>query len=98
MEDEDPDPAKRARSESERPESAASNSTAAAPTVWPAASTLYAQGLQNRAEATGATNPTWSINAQQWRAGGFEQSDADGAVLKQRQQEARRAMLRRPQS
>ena len=64
------------------------------PEAWPSASTLYAKGLENRAEAA-TTSPSWAINGQEWRASGFEAADADGATLKQRQQEARRAMLRR---
>ena len=67
------------------------------PAAWPSASQLYARGLENRAEAVGTSDQSWSINGSEWRSStGFERADADGAVLKQRQAEARRAMLRRP--
>ena len=81
-----------------RPEAAAMAPAppAPAPSAWPSASTLYANGLEQRAEAVGTGS--WAINGQQWRASGFDAADAGGATLKQRQAEARRAMLagRRP--
>ena len=64
-----------------------------APNVWPSASTLYARGLENRAEAVGIEDKSWAINGVEWRAAGFDAADVGGAELKRRQAEARRAML-----
>ena len=90
MEDED-EPTKR-----QRPVETPTAPPAAPPTAWPSASTLYAQGLEQRAEAVGTTgDKSWTINAAEWRASGFDAADTNSTTLKQRQQEARRAMLRR---
>ena len=68
-----------------------------APAAWPSSSELYANGLEHRAAAAPQAAPgqTWTVSGQSWRNEHMSQSDADGSVLRQRQQEARRAMLQR---
>ena len=86
----DADSAKRARPAADASAAAA----AAPPAAWPSASSLYARGLENRAEAA-TREASWSVNGQEWRSAGFNAADVDNMTLKQRQAEARRAMLKR---
>lgn len=66
------------------------------PPAWnpPSASTLYATGLQQKAEAV-STAPSWTVDGAAMRREHFAGADPTGAELKQRQAEARRMMLRR---
>ena len=86
---------KRARSEA-----VALPSLPPAPQRWPSQAELLGAGLEGKAEVQGglAAAPnsvgTESVShGAAWRQQGFESADADGAELRRRQAEVRRAML-----
>ena len=60
---------------------------------WPSIASLYAQGLQSRAQALPAHS--FIVQGVQWRQRHLLSVDVDKTELKQRQQDARRAMLGR---
>jgi hypothetical protein len=59
---------------------------------WPSSATLYANGLEGRAQALPTSN--FTVDAS-WRAQHFNRADPRGDELKQRQAAARKAMLQR---
>ena len=64
------------------------------PQVWPSQASLYAQGLENRAQTLPTT---FAMDGAQWRAQHFDSADLSGSTLRQRQAEARKALLRTAQ-
>ena len=62
------------------------------PQAWPSQASLYAQGLETRAQSL--PSAAFTVQGQQWRSQHFDQSDSDKSVLKQRQAAARKALLR----
>ena len=82
----DDEPTKRQRAAASEQPASAQPAAQPPPAAWPSASSLYAAGLEQRAEAA-TTETSWAINAQEWRASGFSTADADGTTLKQRQME-----------
>ena len=71
------------------------------PQAWPSSSTLYSLGLQSKAEVSGGPpggvgmqpGQEWLVQGARWRSEGFDQSEGAAEALRQRQAEARRAML-----
>lgn len=61
------------------------------PQAWPSQASLYAQGLEHRAQ----TLPTqFAMDGAQWRARNFDGADVNGSTLRQRQADARKALMR----
>ena len=76
---------------SKRARAQATEPPAMQPQVWPSQASLYAQGLENRAQTLPTT---FAMVGAQWRAQHFDSADLSGSTLRQRQAEARKALLR----
>ena len=72
-------------------EAETSNSAAA----WPSHAALYEQGLECKAEAHTMAS-SWTVDARAWRNAGFNNADANGSHLRQKQLECRRMFLSKP--
>lgn len=77
--------------------------TNAQPMHWPSQAELVGRGLQGKAEVQGTSSGSlpapgseWVVPGAAWRAEAFQQADTDSMTLRQRQAEARRAMLKKP--
>ena len=74
---------------------AAAGVSGVVPQIWPSQASLYAQGLEHKAE-TQTDGTSWVVNGKAERAAAFTAADSDGATLQRRQAEARRALMARP--
>mmetsp|Transcript_6859 Transcript_6859/g.17815 ORF Transcript_6859/g.17815 Transcript_6859/m.17815 type:complete len:112 (-) Transcript_6859:191-526(-) len=61
------------------------------PQAWPSQASLYAQGLEARAESL--PSDSFTVQGGQWRAQHLNQVDSAGSEMRQRQAAARKAML-----
>ena len=82
-------PAKRVRDETTQP-TAAVAAPVSTPATWPSSASLYANGLQGRAESLSGN---FVVEGSSWRAQHLTGVDDEGAELRRRQAAARRAML-----
>lgn len=71
------------------------HSAHAAPWNPPSMSSMYANGLACRAEAVNTSSGTWSVDGSQWRGANLTAADPTNEVLKQRQADVRRMLLKK---